>query len=116
MPPDLIKIVSGRAQGGFRAIGLAGDPRSRARSTCKGASLKVLGWLADAVGPFDASLIADRPVALFAYSCGEDRKSHGRRPVPGDLRPVDAHGPNRFRGHGRGLGGEHGRFNPGNQG
>ena len=58
MPPDLIRIVSGRAQGGFRATGLAGDPEISGQIDCKGASLKVLGWLADAVGPFDASLVA----------------------------------------------------------
>jgi hypothetical protein len=58
MPPDLIKILDGRARGGFRAVGLVGDPEITGKIDIENASLKVLGWLADDVGPFDASIVA----------------------------------------------------------
>ena len=59
MPADLIKIVSGRARGGFRAVGLANDPEISGVVDLEGASVKVLGWLADDVGPFKAPIIAE---------------------------------------------------------
>ena len=58
MPSALIKIVSGRATGGFRAVGLASDPEITGEMDIEDASLKVLGWLADDAGPFRASIIA----------------------------------------------------------
>jgi translocation and assembly module TamB len=58
MPPDLIKIVAGRARGGFRAIGLANDPEISGEIDLEGASVKVIGWLADEIGPFKAPIVA----------------------------------------------------------
>ena len=58
MPATLIKIVSGKARGGFRAVGLANDPEISGAMELEGASLKVLGWLADDAGPFNAPIIA----------------------------------------------------------
>ena len=58
MPAALIQIVSGKARGGFRAVGLANDPEISGAMELEGASLKVLGWLADDAGPFNAPIIA----------------------------------------------------------
>jgi hypothetical protein len=58
MPSALIKIVSGRATGGFRAVGLASDPEITGEMDIEDASVKVLGWLADDAGPFRAAIIA----------------------------------------------------------
>jgi hypothetical protein len=59
MPSTLIKIVSGKAKGGFRAVGLANDPEISGEVDLEDASLKVLGWLADVAGPFNGSIIAE---------------------------------------------------------
>ncbi len=58
MPPQLIKIISGKARGGFRAIGLVTDPEISGEIDLEGTSLKILGWIAEDVGPFKAPIIA----------------------------------------------------------
>jgi translocation and assembly module TamB len=58
MPADLIKLVGGKARGGFRAIGLANDPEITGEIDLEGASVKVLGWVADDIGPFNAPIVA----------------------------------------------------------
>ncbi len=71
MPSDLIKIVSGKAKGGFRAVGLANDPEISGSIMLEDASLKVLGWLADDVGPFKAPILASgRKVSISVPSVG----------------------------------------------
>jgi translocation and assembly module TamB len=58
MPADLIKLTGGKARGGFRAIGLANDPEITGEVDLEGASVKVLGWVADDIGPFNAPIVA----------------------------------------------------------
>ena len=58
MPEDLIKLTGGKARGGFRAIGLANDPEITGEIDLEGASVRVLGWVADDIGPFNAPIIA----------------------------------------------------------
>jgi translocation and assembly module TamB len=58
MPHDLIKIKSGRARGGFRAVGLANDPEITGEIDLEDTSLKILGWISDDIGPFKASIVA----------------------------------------------------------
>jgi hypothetical protein len=56
--PDIIKLDGGKARGGFRAMGLAKDPEITGEVDLVGASVKVLGWVADDIGPFNAPIVA----------------------------------------------------------
>jgi hypothetical protein len=58
LPPDLVKIISGKARGGFRAIGLANDPEITGEIDLEGASFKILGWLSEDIGPLNAAIVA----------------------------------------------------------
>ena len=56
--PDVVKLDGGKARGGFHAMGLAGDPEITGEVDVVGASVKVVGWVADDIGPFDAPIVA----------------------------------------------------------
>jgi translocation and assembly module TamB len=58
IPADIVQIRAGRARGGFRAIGLASDPDISGEIDMTGARVKVPGWLADDIGPFDSAMVA----------------------------------------------------------
>jgi hypothetical protein len=58
MPADIIRLTGGKVHGGFRAIGLANDPEITGEVDLEGASVKVVGWVADDIGPFNAPIVA----------------------------------------------------------
>jgi hypothetical protein len=58
IPPDIVKIESGRASGGFHAMGLASDPDLTGEIDLEGLEVRVPGWLSDPVGPFKASIVS----------------------------------------------------------
>jgi translocation and assembly module TamB len=69
MPENVVRITSGKARGGFRALGLVGDPEITGEIDLVGASVKVPGWLSDDIGPFDAPIVAlGRKVSAFVPS------------------------------------------------
>jgi translocation and assembly module TamB len=76
MPADLIKIAGGKARGGFRAIGLANDPEITGEIDLEGASVRVLGWVADDIGPFNAPIVAlGRKVSVAVPSAPSGKAS-----------------------------------------
>jgi translocation and assembly module TamB len=56
--PDIIKLKGGKAHGGFRAVGLANDPEISGEVDLVGASVRVVGWVGEDIGPFNAPLLA----------------------------------------------------------
>jgi hypothetical protein len=58
MPQKIIRLSAGRARGGFRAIGLAKDPEISGEIDVTGASVKVIGWVGDEIGPFNVPIVA----------------------------------------------------------
>jgi len=58
IPPSLVKIVSGKARGGFHAMGLGNDPEITGEIDLENAIIKVPGWIADDIGPFKAPIVA----------------------------------------------------------
>ena len=74
LPPNLVKIVSGRARGGFHAMGLANDPEITGELDLENASVKILGWLSEDVGPFNVPIVArGRKLSALApaVKCGK---------------------------------------------
>jgi len=58
LPPDLVRITTGKAHGGFSAIGLASDPEITGEIDLEGVTVKVPGWIMDEIGPFSTSIVA----------------------------------------------------------
>ena len=76
IPPEIIKLTGGRARGGFRAIGLATDPDITGEIDLEGASVKVVGWIADDIGPFNAPIVAlGRKVSASVPSASSGKAS-----------------------------------------
>ena len=57
MPQKVIKLGGGKARGGFHVMGLAKDPEITGEIDLLGASVRVLGWVGDEIGPFNAPII-----------------------------------------------------------
>lgn len=67
IPEDLFKVSSGRAHGGFTAIGLANDPDITGEIALEDTTVKVNGWIQDPIGPFSAPIVArGRKIELSA--------------------------------------------------
>ena len=76
MPPDLVKIVSGSARGGFRATGLANDPEISGEIDLENLTVKILGWLPEDLGPFRAPIVArGRAVSISVPSVNAGKKA-----------------------------------------
>ena len=58
LPPDIVRITTGRAHGGFSAIGLASDPEIAGEIDLDGVTVKVPGWMTDEIGPFSTPIVA----------------------------------------------------------
>ena len=67
--PKDFQILSGKAVGSFSAKGLAADPEIQGRLDATGVSLKVPGWVAETIGPFDIPILAEgRGYSAYAPS------------------------------------------------
>jgi translocation and assembly module TamB len=67
-PRDL-QLLTGTATGSFRARGLLADPEINGRLDAKGVTLRVPGWIADMIGPFDLPVMAEgRSFSAYAPS------------------------------------------------
>jgi translocation and assembly module TamB len=58
IPANIVQIRGGRARGGFRAVGLLGDPEITGEVDLVDAVVRVPGWVADDIGPFNAPIVA----------------------------------------------------------
>jgi len=58
LPPDIIKLTTGKAHGGFSAMGLASDPEITGEIDFDGVTVKIPGWITDEIGPFSAPIVA----------------------------------------------------------